>query len=129
MNCMIFVKIVGYVDESWMISLLAVYELYYIHKNIGMLLQKIATNTFSSVGCFLHFFLLGKSRLSFYEGARMGRIFQLAGLCSLCPLLVTWLIARQYFPYEDCSISLITTYFHFILVTSCVYRLLSFPYA
>ena len=38
-----------------MISFFAVYEFYHIHKSIGMLLQKIATNTFSAVGCFLHF--------------------------------------------------------------------------
>ena len=49
-------KIKGYVDESLMISFLAVYEFYHIHKNISMLLQKIATNTFSAVGCFLHLF-------------------------------------------------------------------------
>ena len=54
-NSMIFLKIVGYVDERLMISFLAVYEFYHTHKNIGMLLQKIATNTFSAVGCFLHF--------------------------------------------------------------------------
>ena len=54
-NCKIFLKIVGYVDESLMLSFLTVYELYHIHKNIGMLLQRIATNTFSAVGCFLHF--------------------------------------------------------------------------
>ena len=50
-SCNIFVKIVGYVDESLMISFPAVYEFYHIHKNIGMILQKIATNT-SAVGCF-----------------------------------------------------------------------------
>ena len=54
-NCKIFLKIVGYADESLMISFLAVYEFYIIHKNIAMLLQKIDTNTFSAVGCFLDF--------------------------------------------------------------------------
>ena len=42
----------------------------------------------------------------------MGKIFQMGGLCSLCPLLTTWLITREYFPCEDYSISLVTTYFH-----------------
>ena len=51
----IYPKIVGCVDESLMTSFLAVYEYYPIHNRNGMLLQKIATNTFSTVGCFLHF--------------------------------------------------------------------------
>ena len=44
----------------------------------------------------------------------MGKIFQLGGPCSLCPLLATWLTIRQYFSCEDCAISLVTEYFHFI---------------
>ena len=55
-NCKIFLKIVGYVDESVMISCLAVYEFYRMHKSIGMLLQNLAINTFSALGCFLHFY-------------------------------------------------------------------------
>ena len=51
----------------------------------------------------------------------MSDIFQLGGPCSLCPLPATLLITCQYFPYEDCSISLVTAYFRFILVASCVY--------
>ena len=54
-KCKIFLKIVGYVDESLMISFLPVYEFYRIHKNIGTPLQNIATNAFSAVGFILHF--------------------------------------------------------------------------
>ena len=64
-----------------------------------MLLQKIATNTLSALGCFLIFLLLEKNQLSFYGGARMGKIFQLGGLCSLCSLLATRLITRQLFRF------------------------------
>ena len=46
-----------------MISLHAVYQFYHIHTSIGMLLQKITTNT-CAAGCRLHLFLLGKSQLS-----------------------------------------------------------------
>ena len=55
-NCKIFAKIVRHVDESLMVSFLAVYEFYHIYKSIGMLLQNIATNTFSVVGCFLQLY-------------------------------------------------------------------------
>ena len=57
-NCKISLKIVGYVDESLMISFLAAYEFYHKHKDIGLFVQKIATNTFSDVGCFLNFSLV-----------------------------------------------------------------------
>ena len=50
----------GYVDESLMTSFLTAYEFYHIHKNVGMLLQKIATDT-SAVGCFLHFSSFGQN--------------------------------------------------------------------
>ena len=54
MNCKIFPKIVGCVDESLMTSFLAVYQFYHMHTNVGMVLQKMATSS-SAVGCFLHF--------------------------------------------------------------------------
>ena len=44
----------------------------------------------------------------------MGKIFQLGGPCFLCPLLAIWLITRQYFSSEDCSISLVNKCFKFI---------------
>ena len=78
---------------------------------------------------FFIFLLLSNSQPNFYGGTRMGKIFQLGGPCYICPLLATLLITLQYFPCEDCSISLVTTCFHFILVASCVYWLLSFPLA
>ena len=56
-----FTKIVGFVEESLMTSFLA-YEFYHIHINTEVLLQKIAINTFSAAGCFLHFSPLGKRR-------------------------------------------------------------------
>ena len=43
-------------DDGLMTFFLAVYEFYYIHKNIGMILQQIATDTFSTVGGFFSFF-------------------------------------------------------------------------
>ena len=126
-NCKILLTLVGYVDESMMISFLAVYEFYNIHKNIGMLLRKIATSTFSVSGCFLHFFLLGKVNLAFTGEQEWARYFSWVGNAPYAPSWL-WLITRQYFPCEDCSMSLVTTCFHFILVASCVYWLLSFQY-
>ena len=53
-NCNTFPKIMGYVEGSLTTSFLAVNEIYHIRKTLGVLLQKIATSTFSAVGCFLH---------------------------------------------------------------------------
>ena len=61
-----------YVDESLMISFLAVYEFCNIHKSIGMLLQKIATNT-SAIGCFLHFSSLGRKSTSLLRERKNGQ--------------------------------------------------------
>ena len=40
MNCKIFPKILGYVDERLMTYFFAIYEFYDIHRNIGMILQR-----------------------------------------------------------------------------------------
>ena len=69
-NCKIFLKIMGYVDEILMIFFLAVYEFYRIHKNIGMLLQKIATNTFSAVGCLLYLSSFRQKSILLSQGSK-----------------------------------------------------------
>ena len=70
-NCKVFVQITEDVDQSLMTSFLAVNEFYHVHETIGVLLQKIATSTFSAVGCFLHLSSFRQSQLSFYGGARI----------------------------------------------------------
>ena len=42
--------------KVWWHLFLLFTNFYYIHKNIGILLQKIVTNNFSAVGCFCSFF-------------------------------------------------------------------------
>ena len=52
-------KILMCIDESLMTSFHAVHEFYYMHKNIGILVQKKATYT-PAVRCFLHLSSFGQ---------------------------------------------------------------------
>ena len=68
-----------------MISFLAVYEFYHIHRNIGKLLQKIATNIFSVVGCFLHFSSFRQKSTWLLRGSKNGQDISVGWAMLLMP--------------------------------------------